>query len=114
PLTNFNLFVLDQALKGRSYITFTNANVIRNGNSRDANVSAFDFSLYDKRNAHNFSGTARYSKIWATNGYDGFNTTIRYGKVTGKIQYQVSNNIESDKYDPNDLGFILAPNEITY
>ena len=114
PLTNFNLFVLDQALKGRSYITFTNANVIRNGSSRDANVSAFDFSLYDKTSAHNFSGTARYSKIWTANSYDGFNTTVRYGKVSGKIQYQVLNNIESDKFDPNDLGYLVSANEITY
>src|SRR5207253_3156999 len=38
PLTNYNLVVLDQALKGRSSITFTNASVIRNGDSRDANT----------------------------------------------------------------------------
>ena len=31
PLTNYNILVLDQALKGRSYITFTNTNVMRDG-----------------------------------------------------------------------------------
>ena len=30
-LTNYNILVLDQALKGRSYVTFTNTNVMRNG-----------------------------------------------------------------------------------
>src|SRR5205085_3062796 len=29
PLTNYNIIVLDQALKGQSYLTFTNTNVIR-------------------------------------------------------------------------------------
>jgi hypothetical protein len=114
PLTNYNVFVLDQALKGRSYVTLTNASTIRNGAARDANVSAFDFALYDKGNRHAFTGTTRYSKIFGSNPYDGFNTTVRYAKVSGKWQYALQNNIESDKFDPNDLGFLLAPNEITY
>lgn len=81
PLANYNILVLDQALKGRSYITFTNTNVLRNGNARDANVSAFDIALYDKGNIHALQGTVRYSKIWGTDPYDGYNTTLRYGKV---------------------------------
>jgi hypothetical protein len=113
PLTNYNLFVLDQALKGRSYVTFTNANTIRSGHERDANVSAFDFALYDKKNAHALTGTGRYSKILGQDPYDGFNTTIRFAKVSGRVQYNFSNNIESDKYDPNDLGYLVSPNEIT-
>jgi hypothetical protein len=39
PLTNYNIIVLDQALKGRSSITFTNTNVLRSGGARNANVS---------------------------------------------------------------------------
>src|SRR6187397_3631219 len=46
PLANYNIVVFHQALKGRSYLTFTNTNVMRNGMSRDANVSAFYFALY--------------------------------------------------------------------
>ncbi|MBI5857542.1 MAG: carbohydrate binding family 9 domain-containing protein [Sphingobacteriales bacterium] len=113
-ITNYNIFVLDQALKGRSYVTFTNTNVLRNGNGRDANVTAIDVALYNKRNSHSFKGTARYSKIWNANGYDGYNTTLSYGKVSGNWQYSFSGNIESKKYDPNDLGILTAPNEITY
>lgn len=114
PLTNYNLFVLDQALNGRSYITFTNANVIRNGNARDANVSSFDFALYDKKNAHSFTGTARYSKILGINPYDGYNTSLHFGKVSGNWQYNLSGNVESQNYDPNDLGILTAPNEVSY
>ncbi len=32
PLTNYNVIVLDQALRNRSYISLTNTNVLRNGN----------------------------------------------------------------------------------
>jgi len=114
PLANYNILVLDQAFKGRSSLTFTNTNVMRNGAARDANVSAIDFALYDKRNLHALQGTARYSKIWSANGYDGYNTTLRYGKVSGNWQYYMMGNVESKNYDPNDLGILQAANEISY
>lgn len=113
-LSNYNIIVLDQALQGRSYVTFTNTNVLRNGNGRDANVTALDVALYNKKNSHVFKGTARYSKIWGSNEYDGYNTTLSFGKVSGNWQYNFSGNIESKKYDPNDLGILFAANEITY
>ncbi len=111
PLANYNIIVFDQALKGRSFLTLTNTNVLRNGNSRDANVTAFDFSFFDKKNLFNVRGTARYSKVFITNPYDGYNTTLRVGKVSGKWQYNMQGNIESANYDPRDLGFLQAPNE---
>ena len=114
PLANYNIFVLDQALKNRSYLTFTNTNVLRNGTNWDANVTSLDFSIFDKKNIYNIKGTGRYSKIYGTDPYDGFNTLLRFAKVSGKIQYQMQGNVESDKYDPNDLGFNLAANEVVY
>jgi len=114
PLTNYNIVVLDQALKGRSFVTLTNTNVLRNGHYRDANVTSFDYSFYDKKNMFNVRGTGRYSKIFSANPYDGFATTLRVGKVSGQWQYQATANVESDRYNPRDLGFLQSPNEITY
>lgn len=114
PLTNYNIIVLDQAFKNRSSITFTNTNVIRSGTERDANVSAFDFSLFDKRNIWNVQGTARYSKVYANNGYDGYNTSLRAGKVSGLWQYYAQAVVVSHNYDPRDLGFLQSNNKITY
>jgi Domain of unknown function (DUF5916)/Carbohydrate family 9 binding domain-like len=111
PLANYNIVVLDQALKGRSYITFTNTNVVRSSSARDANVSAFDFSFIDTKNIFNVKGTGRYSKIFGVNGYDGYNTTVRAGKVSGKWQYYLQGNLESANYDPRDLGFLASANE---
>jgi hypothetical protein len=113
PLANYNILVFDQALKGRSYITFTNTNVLRNGGARDANVAAFDFSFYNPKNTHALSGTVRYSKVFTSSPYAGYNTTLRYAKVSGKWQYSFTHNIESDRYDPNDLGFLTAANKIS-
>ncbi len=113
PLANYNILVLDQAFQGRSYLTFTNTDVMRSGNGRDANVTALDLALYDNKNKYGVNGTVRYSKIWGMNPYDGFNTTLRAGKVSGNWQYNVTGNVESDKYDPNDLGILSAPNEVS-
>lgn len=113
-LTNYNIVVLDQALKGRSSITFTNTNVIRAENGRDANVSALDVALYNKAGTHAFNGTARYSKIWSSSPYDGYNITTRYAKVGGKWRYSLLANVESKNYDPNDLGILFSANEISY
>src|SRR5687768_13950176 len=111
PLTNYNIFVLDQALKGRSSVTFTNTNVIRNGTNSDANVSGLDFSLYDKRNLYNIRGYGHYSKVFNTDSYDGYNTSLRLGKVSGKIQYYAQNTIRSYNYDPDDLGYQQTDNQ---
>lgn len=111
-LTNYNIIVLDQALKGRSYITFTNTNVWRDAHGRDANVSGLDFSLYDKPNKYNLRGYAHYSKIFGANAYDGFNTSLRVGKVSGHVRYSAQNIIRSVNYDPTDLGYLQTPNQV--
>ena len=112
PLTNYNIFVLDQALKNRSYVTLTNTNVLRSGNARDANVTAVNLALYDSKNKYGFFLRPKYSKIFGDNGYDGFANFIQFSKVSGKIQYFVSNTIQSAEYDPNDLGILQAPNQV--
>lgn len=110
-LTNYNIVVLDQALKGRSYLTFTNTNVMRDGKSRDANVSGLDFSLYDKNNMYNLKGSGHYSRVFNGDDYDGYNSLLRVGKVSGKVQFFAQNTIRSDQYDPTDLGYQYTANQ---
>ena len=114
PLTNYNLIVLDQALKGRSSVTFTNANVIRNGAGRDANVSAFDWALFTRNNQYRFGGTARYSRIFSQNSHEGFQNSLAFGKVSGNLQFSLSGDFISDQYDPRDLGYLATSNLTTY
>ncbi len=111
-LTNYNVFVLDQTLNHRSYLTLTNTNVTREGGSRNANVTGLDIVLYDKSNRYGLTLRPRYSRIYGSENYDGFNNYVEVGKVSGKFQFALSNDIKSVKYDPNDLGYLLAPNEI--
>jgi Domain of unknown function (DUF5916) len=111
-LANYNIIVLDQAFKGRSSITLTNTNVLRNGNDRDANVTSIDFSLYNKNNTFAIQGTGRYSKVFSAIGYDGYNTSLKVGKVSGLWQYSLQEVVVSADYDPRDLGFLQSANKI--
>ncbi len=113
-LTNYNIVVLDQALKHRSSVTFTNTNTWRAGGERNANVAALDISLFDSTNTYNVRAQGRLSNVWGTRGnYNGFASFVSVGKVSGRWQWNLYNNIESDRYDPNDLGILFAPNEIS-
>lgn len=136
PLANYNMFVLDQALKNRSSITFTNSNVMRSGAARDANVSALDWSFYTSNNKFQIKGTAKYSKIFGNspytgnlnllddttrvNGrlmyrpYDGFNSFLFLGKVSGNVQYGVQSTLLSNGFDPNDLGYLQNANSVLH
>lgn len=115
PLTNYNIIVLDKALKNRSSVTFTNTNVLRKGNSRNANVSAADVSLFDKKNIFNLNVFTRYSYVWGKEGnLGGYTSGAGISKVSGKIQWDVSTTAESDTYDPNDLGFLQNNNTFSY
>lgn len=113
PLANYNILVLDKAMKNRGFITFTNTSVLRNGNARDANVSALDYSVFDKKNNYKFSADGRYSSVGGTDAHDGFSTNLSFEKVSGTWQGGYINHIESENYDPNDLGFLRSPNEFT-
>ena len=113
PLTNYNIIVLDQALANRSSLTFTNTNVWRSGGKRNANVTGVDLNLFDVGNQHNFSWGGRFSQVMGADKYNGFKSAIAYSKVSGRLQYQLQNNIVSEKYDPNDLGYLRSPNQFS-
>src|SRR6185503_11312000 len=98
PLANYNIIVFDQAFSGRSSLTFTNMNVMRSGDARDANVTALDLALYNKKNTYALKGKLRYSKIWVTNPYDGYNATMSIGKVSSNWQYNFTADLYSKKY----------------
>lgn len=115
PLTNYNIIVFDQALKHRSYIGFTNTNVLRKGNSRNANVSSLDMAFYDKRNLYNFSLSGKYSVIWGnTVNKNGANFIASGGKISGKLQYNTAVNLKTDNYDPNDMGYLQNNNSFVH
>ncbi|MGB0423893.1 MAG: DUF5916 domain-containing protein, partial [Flavobacteriales bacterium] len=117
PLTNYNIFVLDQNLKNNSYASITNTNVLRNGHTYDANVTAFTTALRNKENSIELFASAAYNKKFNfddEDSDDGYTYFMVLSKINGNWNYGAGHSVESDSYDPNDFGFLFAPNEINY
>ncbi len=106
PLANYNIFVLDQRFNKNSSVSFVNTSVLRNGEFRDANVSAALFDLNTKKNTYNLSGDYKFSHINAfgqpdTNGYS---TSLNLKETSGKYRFSTGGQYVSNNYDINDLG----------
>ena len=112
PLANFNLFVLDQRFRQNSSVSFINTNVTRNGEYRDANVSALIYDLNTKKNTFNLSGDYKFSHVndYLLDNRNGYNTSINLGKTKGKYRYSVGSQYVSNEWDNNDLGINFQTN----
>lgn len=110
PLVNYNIIVLDQRFNQNSSVSFINTNTTRNGNFRDANVSALLFDLNTKANTYNLYGDFKYSTINDTEDYNGYKTALNFAKTSGKYRYEFSGKYISENYDVNDLGIIFFTN----
>jgi hypothetical protein len=114
PLTNYNVLVLDKTLKNNSSISFVNTNVMRAGNSYDANVSMALFNFNDKKNTWNIGGRAGISHQTGTGLYinntsvtekTGYTQSIYFGKTSGRFTFNLSSDLTNSKFDKNDIGF---------
>lgn len=115
PLSNYNVLVLDQILNNNSYITFTNTNVIRTGEARDANVEKLQVQIGTKDNSYTFYGDLSFSHIFEDNAVEtGHASFLLFEKSSGNFRYMIAQNIESDKYQINDLGFLYNNNEFKH
>jgi hypothetical protein len=125
PLTNYNVLVFDQRFYQNSSVSFVNTNTTRNGDFRDANVSALLFDLNTKANTYKLSGDFKYSSIndddikyipiydlvnYDLVNYDGFKTALNFAKTSGRYRYLFSAKYLSENYDINDLGIIYVNN----
>ncbi len=112
PLTNYNVFVLDQTLKHNSSVSFVNTNVLRSGSDYDANVSAGLFNLYDKKNKWNLYGKGYSSTLFNKDNHNitGYKYNLGMAKVSGKFSFQLESTLHDDKFDFNDLGYMTYTN----
>jgi hypothetical protein len=117
PLTNYNIFVLDKSLKNNSFVSLINTSVLREGSTYDANVTGAQFKFADKENVYAIRGDGAVSQIFNSAQPDpvsGHKYFLHLSKISGNFQYGVWHNLESDKYNPNDLGLLFSNNEKTF
>ena len=120
PFTNFNVLVVDKNLKNNSNIGLINTTVIRKDGRPDAVVTGSDFRINDKTNTYNVQGFGAVTQVMTKSlegekdNDVGYKYYLRAGKNSGTWQYWISRNVESDNYNPRDMGFLRAPNEVSH
>lgn len=113
-LTNYNIIVLDQAMKNNSSVTLVNTNVTRSGSDYDANVTAALWDLYDKKVAYNFWGKVANSRLYGfappQKNINGYNYELNFGKFRGAFNFEVHQYMADSTYEQNDMGYFTNNN----
>ncbi len=105
PLTNYNILVLDQQFNNNSSISLINTNVTRNGDFRDANVSALAFDIVNKQNSYRISGKGIFNTLHdVTNNKTGYSGNFNFSKTKGNFRYRLGGFMASEHYNINDMG----------
>ncbi|WP_078063261.1 DUF5916 domain-containing protein [Solirubrum puertoriconensis] len=121
PFSNYSIAVLDQSLKNNSYVSLINTNVTRWGQTYDANVTGGLFRFANKSNSYAVDGRVVYSRRRGNSfgsdkqidDRDGYKYSLSVGKISGAFTWTLSHGIESDRYNPNDLGILFGNNKIS-
>lgn len=113
PFTNYNVLVVDKSLKNNSYISLINTNVSMLGNPFRANVTATEFQFRDKSKKYVLKGKGGLSLRGDTTLETGYYGFLALQRNQGNIQWGISQDLYSDKYNPNDLGYLQRNNKET-
>ena len=114
-LTSYNVTVADQNLPNNSFITLLSTNTLRSGNGRDAFVQGAEYTFRNEDNSWAISGNAARNTMAqgdASSHDEGHRWGVNLSKTSGQFRGNVGHYRESENYNPNDLGYLAAPNEI--
>lgn len=118
PLTNYNIIVVDQALKHNSSISFINTNTWRSGPDYDANVAAALFDIYDKNVNYNVWGKVGLSHLigYTPNkgNLNGYIHDLSFGKMKGNFTWSLTQNLADKNYQQNDMGYFTNNNYLNH
>lgn len=112
-ITNYSILVFDQTLRNNSYASIINTNLLIPDTSYSANVTATEFILRDRANKYAFRANGAYSIISHSERVEGHKYTLSFSKTSGNLLYTLWHNTESEKYNPNDMGYLQKPNEFS-
>ena len=90
--------------------------VVREGDGYDAWVQSTQFELRNRENSWSLTGNGALNQKFNATPEDedeGHSYGIGIQKISGNFTFEAGHYLESESYDPNDLGFLAAPNEVS-
>ncbi|GAC1587572.1 MAG: hypothetical protein NVS3B19_06760 [Ginsengibacter sp.] len=108
PLTNYNIFVLDQNLKNNSSLSFINTSVIRKGSDYNADVAGLIYNYNDKKALYTGSAKVTVSNLSDKHfgNLTGYAHNVSFGKSGGQFNFDLTQLLTDDKFNINDLGIL--------
>ncbi len=112
--SNYNIIVFDQNLKNNSSVSLINTNLYIHDDNYSANVTAGEFLLKNKNQNYQFNGIVNLSQIQEhqTNKEIGYKYDLNFAKTGGNLRFGVEQELVDDKFNPNDMGFLLFNNYV--
>lgn len=112
PFTNYNVSVIEKAMKNNSYVSLINTNLAMVGNPYLANVTGTEFQLKNKNQNYQLTGAGAFSYRSEADDKTGYGYKIGVKKVKGKLRFLYDRTAINSTFDPNDMGYIQRNNEI--
>jgi hypothetical protein len=111
--TNYNMIVFDQALKNNSWFDLMNTNYYMPTEGYTANVSGTDFKFANNRYTYDVTGNIFVSQKYHSHAPPefGYHHSLNAGKIHGNFLFNLNQVLETEKYDPNDMGFNARNNK---
>lgn len=110
--TNYNVTVVEKSLKNNSYISLINTNMSMQNSAWMANVTGTEFKFITNGGKYTFEGTSALSYQQDQEEKTGHAYDIRFKKSAGNLMYGLGQDLKSDTYNPNDMGYLRRNNEI--
>jgi hypothetical protein len=86
---------------------------MRQGTTYDANLTGLLFRFADKSNKYALNGRGALSQQYFSDSTElGHTYNHSFGKISGNFLFNLSHNVESDTYNPNDLGILFSNNSV--
>ena len=114
-LTAYNVTVVDQNLPNNGFVTALSTATVRSGERRDAYVQGVQYSLRNKSNRWALGGSAARNTMAQGDEalhQEGHQWGVNMAKTSGQWRGALGHYQESEFYNPNDLGYLAAPNEV--
>lgn len=115
PFTNYNMLVFDQALKNNSFVSLFNTNTYSPHSKYSANVTGTELKLTTRNNLLAFWGQGIVSQKYNAGLPPEYGVLYKLvaGKISGNFTFELSHEIIDDRYDPNDMGFLVHNNVVS-
>jgi len=107
PITNYNMVVIEQALKNQSFISLFNTNMYRGHDYYTSNITGTEMRFENGSNTYAMKGKLIASQIYKPEKKDivGYNGEMGYEKVKGQFRHNFGMGLVTDDYDINDMGY---------